>query len=459
MTNTTAAVSTPIGRGGIAVIRISGPDAHKVAGEIFFPESRRPLAGYPPRTAVYGQIRSENENIDTGIAVLYKAPFSFTGEDTAEISCHGGILLAQCVLEAALTHGCEPAGPGEFTKRAFLNGKLKLSQAEGIISLIDASSREMLKLASAQSRGVLARETDSIHAELTRLIASVYAYIDYPDEDLTEMSEDELIASIRALCTRVKALKDSYRSGKAISEGVPTVICGCPNTGKSSLLNALLGTERAIVTDIPGTTRDTVEESAVCGKVTLKLCDTAGIRKTADTVERIGVERAEQKLEEAELILAVFDRSSQLSEEEKDILRRLEAKKAGGTEIIILLNKSDLPQKLSRSLFDGYDKVLEISASNGGGIDALKQLISDMYVSGSIDYEHQAIASNARQYAAFSKTYDHLSDALKSLESGFTRDVAGFDLELALAAISESDTRRASAEVVNEIFSRFCIGK
>ena len=295
MKNTTvAAVSTPYGRGGIAVIRISGEDALKVAERVFVPASGTPLSECASNYSVYGNIFSlknsigtEKEKIDDGMATVFRAPRSYTGEDTVEISCHGGILLTEKVLSSVFFAGASPAGPGEFTQRAFLNGKLDLSEAEAVIGLIDAESEARLKLSASHASGVLKRRMDSIYNDVKTLLSSVYVGLDYPEEDLEEVTDGEFLDSLKRIYAELCKTADTYREGKAVSEGIKTALIGKPNTGKSSLLNALLGEKRAIVTAIPGTTRDIIEEKITVGKILLRLSDTAGIRESDDEVEKI----------------------------------------------------------------------------------------------------------------------------------------------------------------------------
>jgi len=450
-----AAISTPYGRGGIAVIRMSGEGVLSLADTIFKPSGGKPLSELAGGRTAYGAILHDGSPIDDGIAAVFRAPHSFTGEDTVEISCHGGILLTERVLEASLLAGCRMAEAGEFTKRAFLNGKISLSQAEAVIGLIDAASEEQLKLSSAMSRGVLHGKVRDLADELTELIASVYAYIDYPDEDLTNMTVEELTTRALHLRDELSYLAASYRTGRAVNEGIPTVIAGKPNTGKSSILNRLLGRERAIVTAIAGTTRDTVEETAAVGRVTLRLCDTAGLRETEDVVEKIGVEKSREKLQEAGLVLAVFDGSRPLDEDDRAFIERLLALK--GCEILPILNKSDLGDAVVSLPF--VETPLAVSAVTGEGFAELEKRISALYVSEKLDYNTTPILSSARQYAAAKQAEEHLASACEALSAGFTQDVAGMDLELALAALHELDGRGVTEEITDRIFSRFCVGK
>lgn len=457
---TIAAVSTPPGRGGIAVIRISGEDAIRNAARFFLPKNGRPLEEAPSRFAVFGEIISKDtgETIDTGMATVFRAPASYTGENTVEISCHGGIALTEAVLSSAFLCGCVPAGPGEFTRRAFTNGKLSLTEAEAVIGLIDAESREAIKLTGSHVRGVLSSRLTSLCDEISSLIASLYAFIDYPDEDMTDIPIPELSGHLDKLISSLSSLASTYRTGHAVCEGIETAIIGRPNTGKSSLLNALLGRERAIVTDIPGTTRDTVEENAVIGGVRLKLIDTAGLRDPQDEVERIGTQRSGEKAREAELVLAVFDSSEEFTEDDRRTLDLMRDAAENGAEVIVLLNKSDKDGKFDRSIFE-KETVFGISAKNGEGLDALRDHIAAMFRSGEIEYENQAVLSNARQYAAVANALSRVEAAKKALDDGFTADIAGLELESALASLGETDGRAVTEEVVHKIFSRFCVGK
>lgn len=454
--DTVAAISTPYGRGGIAVIRISGGEAISCASRFFAPISGKSLSDYPGNRTVYGAIYHDGFRIDDGIAAVFRAPHSFTGEDTVEISCHGGIVLAQTVLEAAISSGCRYAEAGEFTKRAFLNGKIGLSQAEAVMGLIDASSLESIKLSSAQSRGVLAGEIGRLREKLTGMIASVYAYIDYPDEDLTDMSSGELLSGISELRMEAERLLSTYRTGKAVCEGIVTAIVGKPNTGKSSILNRILGKDRAIVTPVAGTTRDTVEETVCVGRVTLRLCDTAGIHETDDEVERIGVKKSKELIDSAGLVLAVFDPSSPADGEDRELISLLSG---SGREVIPVFNKSDLSHKESTYPLPESWKPVYVSAVTGEGFDALYSRISTLFVSESIDYDTTPVITNARQNAALSAACGHIRSAECALESGFTQDVAGLDLEMALGKLGELDGRAVTGEITDCIFSRFCVGK
>ncbi len=448
-----AAISTPYGRGGIAVIRLSGEGSIKLAEKLFVPKSKKHLSDIESGRAVYGDILRNGKRIDDGIATVFRAPRSFTGEDTVEISCHGGILLTESVLTSALESGFRLALGGEFSKRAFLNGKMSLTEAEAVIGLIDAESEEQLRLSASITNGVLKNGVNKLCDEITELLASVYAYIDYPDEDLTDVSVEELISRAEKLLDETNKLVTSYRSGKAVNDGIKTAIVGKPNAGKSSVLNRLLGYDRAIVTSVAGTTRDTVEETAVIGRVTLRLCDTAGIRESSDEVERLGIERSIDKLNEAELILAVFDGSSALDELDNDVIERISETSA---EVIAVINKSDITSDLK---IDIPFKKVTVSALDGSGFEELKKFISDLYVDEKLNYDTTPVLTNARQFAAASEAKSRLESAIHALKNGFTQDIAGMDLELSLSSLREIDGRNVSEEITDRIFSRFCVGK
>lgn len=452
MSSVISAVSTPYGRGGVAMIRVSGKGAIEICDKIF--KGRKQLTQVDANRAVYGNIIHNGEVVDDGVFTVFRAPHSFTGEDTVEICCHGGILITQNVLSATYSAGARPAEAGEFTRRAFSSGRLSLSEAEAVIDLIDAESNEQLKLARSHTSGVLSKKIESIREELVSLISQIYVFVDYPDEDLSDVTPDEALERTKALCTDINALCKSYNTGKIIREGIDTVICGKPNTGKSSLLNALSGYDRAIVTSVPGTTRDTVEERINLGKVTLNLCDTAGIHATEDEVERLGIERSIKKIEDAQLTLAVFDGSQPLDREDKEVLERLDKATS-----IIVINKNDLGTVLTNADFEGFDNIVSISAKNNECTERLTEIVEAMFMADTIDYTKDAIISNARQFACAETALNSAKNALDALQQGYTPDVAAMELELALGALSELDSRKVSEEVVNAIFSRFCIGK
>ncbi len=457
LSDTIAAVSTPHGRGGIAVIRISGDGALDVASSMFRPKNGEALSKVRPNTAVYGAICHSGTRIDDGIATVFRAPHSFTGEDTVEISCHGGLLLTQMTLEAALTGGARQAEAGEFTRRAFTSGKIDLSRAEAVVNLIEAESAEKIKLNAAQSRGVLSRKIESVRTALLETAASIYAYIDFPDEDMTDLPPAELYGKLGEISSEMRKLISTYRTGRAITEGIPTVIAGKPNTGKSSLLNLLLGEERAIVSSVAGTTRDTVEETAVAGRVLLRLCDTAGIHQTQDEVERLGIGRTEAKLAGAALILAVFDGSQMQDARDETFLAALSDKSA---EVIAVINKSDLPphDDIAR-IRARFGHTVSVSCKSGEGMEKLIAEIEGLFLEGEIDYDSTAVITGARQYAALCSACECVEKAADALENGMTQDMAGLDIEAALSKLGEIDGRTVTGEIVDNIFHRFCVGK
>ena len=453
-----AAISTPCGVGGIAVVRISGPQALAVCAGMFrHGKGGKVLTKEDARRAVYGEILRQGEVIDDGIAVYFPAPHSYTGEDTVELSCHGGSLLQQLVLESAFLCGARQAGPGEFSKRAFENGKLPLSRAEAVIDLIEAESLAKVRYSGAAARGALSARIDAITQRLRGLLASTYAFIDYPDEDLTELTPAQLLRQCEEVRRELESLCTGYHQGRAVVQGIQTAIVGKPNTGKSTLLNALLGTDRAIVTPLAGTTRDVLQESAVVGELLLRLCDTAGIRQTEDAVERLGVERSLRAIEEAELILCVFDASRPLDAEDEAVLKKLAG--ASGKKAIAVWNKADLPRAVNAALPQGlFAREYTISAATGQGLAALEKGLEGLYLDGGCAPQ-DGILTNARQYAAAQKAKEAVQSAVAALQSGMTQDIAGMDLELALSALSEVDARGVSADITDAIFHRFCVGK
>jgi len=459
-TTTIAAIATPYGRGGISVIRISGDDAIAIADRIFKAKNKKTLAETKGFTMLYGDVYADGRVIDDGIASLFRAPHSYTGEDTVEISCHGGILITESVLTAILTAGAVQAGPGEFTKRAFVNGKLSLSEAEGVINLIDAETKDKMYLARSHTSGVFSREIDRIYENLLALVSQTYVYADYPDEDLTDLSVTELRDGIQKALADVEALLATYKAGHAILDGIYTVVAGKPNTGKSSLMNALLGRERAIVSSYAGTTRDYLEEKATIGKIFLKLVDTAGIHEAEDEVEKIGISRSVSALEKAELVLAVFDASSNPTEEDIAFLNKL---KTLPIPKIAILNKNDLDTDHTDDyrdyLGEGFTQVLSLSAKHKKGLDELKNTIESLFVNGEIDYDNNAIVANARQNASLLQAADHLKRAISALDNGFTQDIAGMDIENAMATLAETDGRNVTTDIVDRIFHNFCVGK
>ena len=460
LTQVIAAVSTPPGKGGVAIIRMSGEGAFEIADRVFFPISGRKFSECMPRTQIYGNIIEDGERIDDVLATRFPAPHSYTGEDTVEIGCHGGILVTRTVLEALLRAGAVPATAGEFTRRAFIGGRLSLTEAEAKSDLLEAKTRDQLRLSGGDARGRLTAKIAEIRASLVSLMSSIYARIDYPDEDLGDFSDGEVRASLYNIKVECEKLLSTYRTGRAISEGIDTVICGKPNAGKSTLYNLLIGEDAAIVTDIPGTTRDVLTSSLPLGRVMLKIADTAGIRDSEDmdAVERIGVEKSRKMIKECELLFAIFDISRPFDEEDRLIL---EATRSVNVPKIALLNKADLPAVIDESAFTGFDEVIRISAKCGEAeaVQKLSNSVNRLFTDEKIVIGQDAIISSARQHASLSRCLDFVRAAIESLDLGFMQDAASSDVERALGAISELDGRSVSEEIVSDIFSRFCVGK
>ena len=455
-----AAISTPPGKGGVSVIRLSGDGAFEIAEKIFYPKSKKRLTEYPARTLVYGDIKSRGEHIDDGLAVYFEKGSSFTGEDTVEFNCHGGVLVTRCVLEALITAGARLAGKGEFTKRAFINGKLTLTSAEAIGNLLDAKSEAQMKLAGSEARKKLDSRIAKIKKSLTDILSSAYARIDYPEEDLGDFSDSELIERLEATKHELDKLISTYRTGRAINEGINTVICGKPNVGKSTLYNLLCGEDAAIVTDISGTTRDVLERNVSLGRVMLNLADTAGIRKSADTIEAIGIERSKERMMNGELILVLFDLSRPIDEEDEQILSMLDG--CNGKKVAIL-NKSDLVSAdFDKGIIESrFDETVTVSAkeNDSDALLALTDIINRLFTDGEIRTGDDAIVSSSRQYASLNSASEALGLAIDALKMGICQDAASSDVERALGALAEVDGRSVSEEVVNDIFAKFCVGK
>ncbi len=463
--STVAAISTPRGKGGVALIRISGEDAIAISEKFIKPKSGKPLSEVKAGMATLSNVFDEGDLLlDEALVTVFRAPRSYTGEDTVEISCHGGVLLTEAILTRAFSCGATQAGPGEFTRRAFSAGKLSLSQAEAVIGMIDAETRAALSLSRVNLDGAVKKKTDAIYDKLGELISSVYAVIDFPDEDLSSMSDDEVHSGIREVMEMMDRLRRSYKTGHAVCEGVRTVIFGKPNTGKSTILNLLAEKERAIVTDIAGTTRDVISETVTAGNVTLRLSDTAGVHGTEDAVEQIGVRKSIEALEEAELVLAVFDLSRGMDEEDEEILSHVSARAGLGVPVIAVCNKSDL--------FDATESETEITrirealgtepillcAKNEESRETLVSRIEELFESHDFSLTGDAVITNARQYAAVNEAFDHATAALDTLDV-LGADLACTELELAMGCIGELDGRKITEEVVDRIFHRFCVGK
>lgn len=453
--DTIAAVSTPFGKGGVAVIRLSGEEAFSAVARVFFPVGGKAISDYPYRTAIYGLIRDpeSGEVLDDGLCTLFEGPHSFTGEDTAEISCHGGVLITRNVLEACLRAGARQALAGEFTRRAYMNGKLAMERAEALGNLLDAGNDEQVKLARAGMNGLLTSSAAGVYADLMNVLANMEAGIDFPEEDLTEMPTREIRETLQKARDTVRGLISTYRTGHAIAEGVPTVICGRPNVGKSAFYNRLVGREAAIVTDIAGTTRDVLTDTVTLGKVTLRLSDTAGLRESDDPVERIGVERAKAALAEAELVLVLTD--SREADPEAEALA--ESLTREGRTVIRVLTKSDLGEPTALPAHTIPTVVL--SSVTGEGFDALTHAVEAAFIDRDLRMGEEAVVFSARQAAALRETTACLVAALENLDAGLPYDICAGDVRAAMGELGMLCGRELRQEVLDEIFSRFCVGK
>lgn len=455
MEKTIAAISTPAGRGGISVIRISGDNATGIADKVFRGAVR--LSDVPSHTVHYGHIVFDGERVDEVLATVMLAPKTFTRENVVEISTHGGIAVTARVLEAIILSGAEPAEPGEFTKRAFLNGRIDLSQAEAVIDIINADNALSHRNALSQLDGALSEEIRALRAELVHLAAQMQVLIDYPDEDLADVTEEDILNVCTECRARTEKLIKSADSGALIKDGIRTVIAGKPNVGKSSLLNALARYERAIVTEVAGTTRDTIEEKVSLGGVPLVLVDTAGIHHTEDRVEKIGVEKSRQSVESADLVIAVLDGSGAADEDDIAVLESTADKNR-----IILVNKTDIGHgKYAAEIREraGGDTVIEISAATGEGIDELSEEIKRRYNIDGIARSGDTVVTNIRHKAALVTAKEALCRAAEAIEMGMPSDIASIDISDAIRSLGEITGETVSEAVVNDIFHSFCVGK
>lgn len=453
--NTTiAAISTAQGEGGIGVIRISGENAAAVADRVFQSVHQKKLSEMKGYTAAFGKIISNGEELDEAVALVFRAPHSYTGEDVVELSCHGGIYITQQVLRAVLNAGAVPAQAGEFTKRAFLNGKLDLTEAEAVIDIITAKNRSAARAALSVKEGALRRRINAVKDSLLSLAAHLSAWADYPEEDIAEVTDETILSVCRTAQADLSQLLATYDSGQAVKQGIDTVIAGRPNVGKSTLMNLLSGYEKSIVTEIPGTTRDVVEDTVVAGDVVLRLSDTAGLRETGDIVEKIGVDRAKQRLAQCGLLLAVFDNSRALEEFDFHLL---EAAKQVPT--IAIINKTDLPNQLDINKISSYiNKIVFISAATGEGKNELIQAIAELAGTNDLN-PNEGILANERQRANVTAALQAVNEAIDALTMGLTFDAITVTLEDAISALLEMTGEKASDEIIDRVFHNFCVGK
>lgn len=456
MERTIAAISTPQGNGGIAVIRISGNDAVKVADKVFFGSKK--LADCDTHTVHYGFIKNEKgEKVDEVLATVMLAPKTFTREDVVEISTHGGSTASRAVLDTIIRAGAYMAEPGEFTKRAFLNGRLDLSQAEAVIDIINSTNELAQRNALSQLEGSLSKEIENVRNELVHLAAQMQVTIDYPDEDLEDITTDDIRNVAHDCKNRVNKLLSTADSGKILRDGIKTVIVGKPNVGKSSLLNSLAREERAIVTDIAGTTRDVIEEYINLDGIPLMLIDTAGIRNTDDTVEKIGVEKSIKSIEKADLVVVMIDGSGFFGDEDVEVLHATKNKKR-----IVLINKTDLGQskyvEAVKAKANG-SVVIEVSAKTGMGLDILADEIRKVYNFGELAREDSAVITNMRHKTALIKAGEALGRVVEAIDMNMPSDIASIDINIAIDALGEITGETVSDDIVTAIFHSFCVGK
>lgn len=453
MTQTIAAIATPAAAGGISVIRISGSDALTIADRVFSAKNGIPLSGRRGYTAAFGDVVHHGEVLDEAVATVFNEPHSYTGENVVELSCHGGLYLTQEILRVILENGARLAEAGEFTKRAFLNGKMSLSQAEAVMDLIGAQGREAARAAHTQLSGALFRQITAVKDALLRLAGHLSAWVDYPEEEIPEVDEEEILLTAGEASKTLRTLLSQFDTGKLIREGIDTVIVGKPNVGKSTLMNLLSQCERSIVTDVAGTTRDIVEETVRLGQLVLRVADTAGIRETEDVVEQIGVSLAKRRMQEASLVLAVFDGSSEWSPEDEKILP------AALQPSIAVVNKSDLPtvtnlEKIRRA----FSHMVVLSATDPESLAVLEKEIRETLNLSEID-PFAPMLSNERQRLCAMRAADLLEQAQTAVKAGVTFDAVTVLIEEAIDALLELTGERTTDAVVDAVFANFCVGK
>lgn len=455
--DTIASVSTSMGEGAISIIRISGPSALNIIDKIFEAKNKKSIFSMKSYSMRYGHIidREKNEVIDEVIVSYMKEKRSYTGEDTIEINCHGGVVATNRVLNEVIKAGARLAERGEFTKRAFLNGRIDLSQAEAVIDIIRSKTELGMKSALKQSEGKISREIKNIREKLLTLIAGIEAAVDFPEEDLEESTSEETDVEIKKILSYIDKLLKTAEEGRIIREGLKVAIIGKPNVGKSSLLNALINEQKAIVTDIPGTTRDVIEEYINIGGIPVKLVDTAGIRETNNEVEKIGIEKSKQKIDESDLIILMLDVSRKFDEEDKKIIEYIKHKK-----YIVLLNKNDLKKQLDKNDISNLNSkyIIDTSLKTGEGIDKLRKVIEELFFNGDVDVEDIYITKN-RHKEALLRAKESLISARNTLKNINQIDLVSIDLRDALRYLGEITGETVEEDILNKIFSEFCIGK
>lgn len=457
--DTIAAISTPIGEGGIGIVRISGRDSISIASKIFKSPSEKNLVDQKSHTIHYGKIIDPENGkvVDEVLVMIMKAPKTYTKEDIVEINCHGGVVPLRKVLDIVLKSGARLADPGEFTKRAFLNGRIDLSQAEAVIDMIRAKTEIGLDIGINQLEGSLSKKVKQLNKQLLEVIASIEASIDFPEHDIEHITIQKVNEKIKKVLNEIHKLLVTADTGKIFKEGLKTIIVGKPNVGKSSLLNALLEENRAIVTDIPGTTRDIIEEYINIKGIPLKIIDTAGIRETEDKVEQIGVEKTKELFKQADLLLIVLDASDEFSKEDELLTKLVQGRKS-----IVLINKTDLPQKLDeavvRDVFKN-NRIIKISVKENLGLEKLKEEISDMFFEGEVKPNETTIITNIRHKDALRRAKQSLEKAEETINMGMPLDCVSIDVTEARNSLGEITGDTVSDDVLDQIFTQFCIGK
>lgn len=451
--STIAAIATPHGTGGISVIRVSGSESINICDKVFVAKSKKKLADSKTHTIHYGNIVSDGEIIDEVLVSVMRAPNTFTREDTVEINCHGGLVVTQKVLLSVINAGATLASAGEFTKRAFLNGRIDLSQAEAVIDIINSPSSLALSVAANQLGGALSSDINDLRDKVLEILSQINVTIDYPEEDIDDVEKESLMSDLNDVKSKISELLETAHRGKLIRDGINTVICGKPNVGKSSILNLLARDSRAIVTDIAGTTRDVIEERITVGNVVLNVYDTAGIRDTKDTIESLGIDKSKEYIKNAELVLFVIDSSTGITDDDKEIFNSLDNK-----NVIVILNKSDISDCSFDDLFS-QNNVIKLSAKTGDGLDDLTSLIENMFNLGKISAGDSNAITNLRHKEALTKAYSSLSSAIEALINFVPYDIVSIDLTDCASHLGEITGKTVSDEIVDKIFARFCLGK
>lgn len=452
--STIAAISTAQGQGGIGVIRVSGEQAFTIVDKIFKSVSGKKIMDIKGYTALFGHIYNNEEVLDEAVVLKYVAPKSFTGENVVEISCHGGMYITKEVLNAVIMAGASLAEPGEFTKRAYLNGKMDLTEAESVMDIISAKSKSAARAALFVKDGALFKKSQQVKQLLLDKAAHLSAWADYPEEDIPEVSEDSIMEAIEESISILEKLLSTYDMGQVVKEGIDTVIAGRPNAGKSTLMNLLVGREKSIVTNIAGTTRDVVEDTVLVGNVMLKLSDTAGIRDTDNEIEKIGVQKTFDKINGAGLVVALFDNNEELNSEDIDLINKIK-----DMPCIAVINKIDLEDKVDKKyITDNIDNVVYISAKQQDNIDELKNMIEK--IAGTEDFDPSAgIIANERQRNAIKNAVNSLYEAKESLAMGMTMDAITVSLQETIDYLLELTGEKAGEEIVDSVFHNFCVGK